>query len=288
MIELFLESAAIQAALAGLLGLLVGSFLNVVSLRLPRLMEHEWRSQCAELEGRESPAEAPPGLVWDRSRCPQCGHGITALENIPLFSYLALRGRCSACGTRISAQYPVVEAMAGILAAWVMLHFGWGAAAVGGILFAWVLLAGSVIDIREQLLPDSLTLPLLWAGLAFNLNGTFVPLQEAVIGAMAGYLSLWAIYQAFRLLTGKEGMGYGDFKLLAAIGAWLGWQALPVVILFSSLVGVVTGIGMIVFLGRDRQLPIPFGPYLAAAGFLGMLYGEAVLKAYLHFSGLGG
>lgn len=288
MIELFLESAALQAALAGLLGLLVGSFVNVVSLRLPRLMEHEWRSQCAELEGRQAPAEAPPGLVWDRSRCPQCGHGITALENIPLLSYLALRGRCSTCGARISAQYPVVEAMAGILAAWVMLYYGWGAAAVGGIVFAWILLAGSVIDIREQLLPDSLTLPLLWAGLVFNLNGTFAPLPEAVVGAVAGYLALWLVYHAFRLLTGKEGMGYGDFKLLAAIGAWLGWQVLPVVILFASLVGVATGIGMIVFLGRDRQLPIPFGPYLAAAGFLGMLYGEAVLNAYLRFSGLGG
>lgn len=288
MIELFLESAALQAALAGLLGLLVGSFVNVVSLRLPRLMEHEWRSQCAELEGRQAPAETPPGLVWDRSRCPQCGHGITALENIPLLSYLALRGRCSTCGARISAQYPVVEAMAGILAAWVMLYYGWGAAAVGGIVFAWILLAGSVIDIREQLLPDSLTLPLLWAGLVFNLNGTFAPLPEAVVGAVAGYLALWLVYHTFRLLTGKEGMGYGDFKLLAAIGAWLGWQALPVVILFASLVGVATGIGMIVFLGRDRQLPIPFGPYLAAAGFLGMLYGEAVLNAYLRFSGLGG
>lgn len=288
MVELVQQSAAIQAALVGILGLLVGSFINVVSLRLPRLMEHDWRSQCAELEGRPAPAGRPPGLVWDRSHCPHCGHGITALENIPLVSYLVLRGRCSACGARISVQYPVVEAFAGGLAVWVMLHFGWGPAAAGGILFAWMLLAGSVIDIREQLLPDSLTLPLLWAGLLFNVGATYVPLKEAVIGAVAGYLSLWLIYHAFRLLTGKEGMGYGDFKLLAAIGAWLGWQALPVVILFASLVGVVTGIGMIVFLGRDRQLPIPFGPYLAAAGFLAMMYGETVLEAYLRYSGLAG
>jgi leader peptidase (prepilin peptidase)/N-methyltransferase len=286
MLELLQDSAALQVALAGGLGLLVGSFINVVSLRLPRLMEFEWRSQCAELEGRQIPSESPPGLVWDRSHCPHCGHGITALQNIPLVSYVALRGRCASCGTRISAQYPVVEALAGGLAAWVMLHFGLGPAAVGGIFFSWMLLAGSVIDIREQLLPDSLTLPLLWGGLLFNLGATFVPLRDAVIGAIAGYLALWLVYHGFRLLTGKEGMGYGDFKLLAAVGAWLGWQVLPVVILFASLVGVITGIGMILFLGRDRQLPIPFGPYLAAAGFLAMLYGEAVLNAYLRYSGL--
>lgn len=285
---MLLESTAAMAVLAGLLGLLVGSFLNVVSLRLPRLMEYEWRAQCAELQGAEPPEDEPPGLTWDRSRCPHCGHGITALENIPVVSYLALRGRCSACRAPISLQYPVVELLTGVLAVWVVVHFGPTTAAAGGILFAWVMLAGSVIDIREQLLPDSLTLPLLWAGLLFNLQGTYASLPDAVIGAAAGYLSLWCVYHAFRLITGKEGMGYGDFKLLAAIGAWLGWQLLPVVILFASLVGVVAGVGMILFLGRDRQLPIPFGPYLAAAGFLAMLYGADVTQAYLRFSGLSG
>lgn len=287
MLDAVIGNAAALVVLAGILGLLVGSFLNVVSLRLPRRMEHEWRAQCVELTGGEPPGDAPPGLVWERSRCPHCGHGITALENVPLVSYLALRGRCSACGGRISAQYPAVEALTGILSAWVVWHFGATIAGLGGLLFAWMLIGMSVIDVREQLLPDSMTLPLLWIGLLFNLHGTYASLPDAVFGAVAGYLSLWIVYHAFRLLTGKEGMGYGDFKLLAALGAWLGWQLLPVIILFASLVGVLAGLGMILFLGRDRQLPIPFGPYLAAAGFLAMLYGHPVLAAYLKFSGLG-
>lgn len=289
MFDALSQYPGLVAALGGMLGLLVGSFLNVVSLRLPRRMEHEWRAQCLELLDRQSPeTTAPPDLLWDRSRCPHCGHAISALENIPVLSYLALRGRCSACGARISFQYPVVETLTGLVSGWLLWHFGATPQGLTALPFAWSLIALSVIDIREQLLPDSITLPLLWCGLFFNLWSVHATLADAVIGALAGYLFLWLVYHAFRLLTGKEGMGYGDFKLFGAIGAWLGWQLLPAALLFASLVGVLAGVGMIIFLGRDRQLPIPFGPYLAAAGFLAMLYGKQVTEWYLRFSGLSG
>lgn len=283
-------------------GLCVGSFLNVVIHRLPRMLEREWRAQCDELQSTPpegaagadtpssartaetlAPAVAPPAynLVVPRSACPGCGHRITALENIPVLSWLVLRGRCSACRTRISPRYPVVELVAGLIAAFAAARFGLSLAAFGTMLFCWVLLAAAAIDFDTQLLPDDLTLPLLWAGLAINFFGTFAPLFSAVVGAMAGYLSLWLVYWGFKLATGKEGMGYGDFKLLAALGAWLGWQALPLVILLSSAVGAVVGISLMVFTRHGRDHPLPFGPYLAAAGVIALFWGDALTRRWL-------
>lgn len=265
----------------GLLGLIFGSFLNVVIHRLPLMMEREWQTQCAELRGEEPPASEPFSLVRPRSRCPHCGHLITAFENIPVLSWLLLRGRCSTCREKISARYPVVEALTGLLTAFAAAHFGLGWSAAGAIFVIWCLIALTFIDIDTQLLPDSITLPLLWAGLLFNLMGTFTDLQSSVVGAMLGYLSLWLVYWAFKLATGKEGMGYGDFKLLAALGAWLGWQMLPLIILLSSLVGAVVGILLIILAKRGRNVPIPFGPYLAAAGLLALFWGQELTQAYL-------
>ena len=274
-------------------GLCAGSFLNVVIHRLPRMMEREWREQCAEIgTGEPGGSPVPPplpkaapseryNLMVPRSACPQCGHRITALENIPLISYAYLRGKCSACGTRIALRYPLVELAAGLAAAYSATRFGFSAAGFGAMLFAWALLALAVIDYDTQLLPDDITLPLLWAGLLANLAGTFVPLSAAVIGAVAGYLSLWSVYWLFKLVTGKEGMGYGDFKLLAAICAWLGWQALATVILLSSVVGAAVGIALMVLTKHGRDKPIPFGPYLAAAGFIALFWGEAISRRYL-------
>ncbi|MEJ2516406.1 MAG: A24 family peptidase [Gammaproteobacteria bacterium] len=256
-------------------GLIVGSFLNVVIHRLPIMMHRDWRAQCAEELGVEvKDPEAPEGrfnLVVPRSRCPACGHQISASENIPVLSWLLLKGKCSACSAKISARYPAIEILTGVLFA------------------ITALVALAFIDIDEQLLPDSLTLPLLWAGLLYNLfagEAAFATLEDAVIGAAAGYLSLGLVYQGFRLATGKEGMGFGDFKLLAALGAWLGWQMLPLVILLSAVVGALIGIAMIVALGRDRQIPIPFGPYLAAAGWIALVWGDALTAAWLNYAGL--
>ena len=280
-------SPALWVLLAVLLGLIVGSFLNVVIYRLPLMMEREWRGQCAELLGQPAPdREQTPLNLWrPRSRCPDCGHLISAVENIPLLSYALQRGRCAHCQAPISIQYPLVEAVSGLLAgvvAW-KLGFGWPAAAA--LLFTWTLLAASVIDLRHQLLPDDLTLPLLWAGLGVALFGLFTDLPSAVIGAMVGYLALWLVYQAFRLLTGKEGMGFGDFKLLAALGAWSGWQSLITIILLSSLVGAAVGLALILLRQRDRQVPMPFGPFLAAAGWITLLWGEAIHQTYLRWLG---
>jgi len=266
MIELLQSSTAFLAIVTGLLGLLVGSFLNVVIHRLPKMMEREWAAQCAELRGEELPAPERYNLVVPRSACPSCGHRISAIENIPVVSWLALRGRCRGCRAPISARYPVVEALTGALSAGMALHFGFGLPLAGALVFTWVLVAAAFIDLDTTLLPDDLTLPLLWLGLLLNLGGTFVPLSDAVIGAAAGYMVLWLVYQGFKLLTGKDGMGFGDFKLLAAIGAFLGWKLLPIVILFSSVVGAAVGIALIVFARHGRSTPIPFGPYLAAAG----------------------
>ena len=276
------ESPAALAAVAGLLGLCVGSFLNVVIHRLPKMMEREWQAQCAELRG-EAPSTAgePLSLARPRSRCPACGHPISALENIPLVSYLMLRGKCAGCGTGIPLRYPVVEAATGLLSAYAAWHFGPSLQAVGALLLAWALIALAAIDFDTQLLPDSITLPLLWAGLAFNLAGTYVPLEMAVLGAMAGYLALWSIYWLFKLATGKEGMGYGDFKLLAALGAWLGWQMLPAIILLSSVVGAAVGLTLIVAVRHGRNVPIPFGPYLAAAGIIAAFWGPQITHGYL-------
>jgi len=280
MIDLLQEPLAL-ALLAALLGLFVGSFLNVVIHRLPLMMEREWHVQAAELRGEEAPDMPRLNLAAPRSRCPHCGHLISALENIPLVSYLILRGRCRHCKAPISPRYPAVEALTALLSGYAAWHFGFTFAALGALVFIWALIALSFIDLDTQLLPDSLTLPLLWLGLALNLGETYAALPVAVIGAMAGYLSLWSVYWLFKLMTGKEGMGYGDFKLLAAIGAWLGWKALPFTILASSAVGAVVGIVLIVAARHGRNVPIPFGPYLAAAGVIALFWGDAITARYL-------
>ena len=265
----------------GLLGLLVGSFLNVVIHRLPKMMENEWRNQCAELHGDAPIKDEPFSLIRPRSRCPSCGHPISALENIPILSWLWLRGRCSDCQAPISPRYPIVEAVTGVCSAAVAAYFGYGWMLLGALLLIWSLIALTFIDADTQLLPDSITLPLLWMGLCFNLFGVFADLSSAVLGAMVGYLSLWSVYWAFKLFTGKEGMGYGDFKLLAALGAWLGWQMLPLIILLSSLVGAAVGIVLIILARQGRHVPIPFGPYLAAAGLIALIWGKDLTQMYL-------
>ncbi len=274
---------AFTVFVAALLGLLVGSFLNVVIHRLPKMMEAQWAAEAAELEGRAAaePAAAPFNLVAPRSRCPHCGHQITALENIPVLSWLWLRGRCSQCKQPISARYPLIEALTGLLAAAAVWRFGLTVPGIAAVGLCFALVSLTFIDLDTQLLPDDITLPLLWAGLLVNLLGGFVPLRDAVIGAMAGYLLLWSIYWAFRLLTGKEGMGYGDFKLLAALGAWFGWQAIPAIILLSSIVGATVGIALMLFRRHARETPIPFGPYLAGAGLLMLHFGAPVIALYL-------
>jgi len=265
------------------LGLCIGSFLNVVIHRLPKMMEREWRAECAELAGEAPSREEPYNLVVPRSRCPGCGHAITALENIPLASYLALRGKCSACGARIDIKYPVVELLAGLAAAYSAWRFGPSLAALGAALFVWFTLALALIDQETGFLPDALTLSLLWIGLILNVAGAFVALPEAVIGAAAGYLSLWLVYWGYKLLTGKEGMGYGDFKMNAAVGAFLGWKMLPLVILLSSLVGLAFGaLQMFAARGRwDAGFRFHFGPYLAIAGVVALYWGDPIVRWYV-------
>lgn len=268
--------------LAALFGLLIGSFLNVVIHRLPRMMQMEWEREARDL--LDQPEETQPARydLWSpRSQCPQCDRPIRAYENIPVLSFLLLRGHCPGCGGRISWQYPAVELLTAALFALTILHFGAGAAGLAALGLTAVLIAAAGIDARTTLLPDQLTLPLLWLGLVANYFGLFTDLESAVLGAIGGYLSLWLVYHAFRLTTGKEGMGYGDFKLLAALGAWLGWQALPMVLLLASLVGAIVGITLILLRGRDRNIPIPFGPYLAAAGWLVLLWGDQLITVYL-------
>ncbi|HEY9396537.1 MAG TPA: A24 family peptidase [Burkholderiales bacterium] len=262
-------------------GLAIGSFLNVVIHRLPKMMERDWHAQCAELRGDAATETVRYNLAFPRSACPHCGHQITALQNIPVFSYLALRGRCAGCGTPISARYPIVELLTGLATAYAAWRYGATLAGAGAMVFLWAMIALTFIDADTQLLPDSITLPLLWLGLLLNVNATFVDLSSAVIGAVSGYLVLWSVYWLFKLATGKEGMGFGDFKLLAAIGAWLGWKILPLVILLSSLVGAIVGIGLIVLAKRGREVPIPFGPYLAAAGVIALFWGPALVDRYL-------
>ncbi len=270
-----------------LLGLLVGSFLNVVIYRLPRMMEADWRRQCAELTGSDSAGQAeasPFNLITPRSACPHCQHRITALENIPLISYLFLHGRCRTCGAPISLRYPLVELLTAVVSATVAWHFGFGWQALGALLLSWSLIALSFIDTDTQLLPDDISLPMLWLGLGFNLFGTYTSLADAVLGAMAGYLSLWLVFMLFKLVTGKEGMGYGDFKLLAMLGAWLGWQSLPLIIMLSSVVGATFGIAMLLLARLGRSQPIPFGPYIACAGWIALLWGDPITQAYLHWA----
>jgi leader peptidase (prepilin peptidase)/N-methyltransferase len=287
-----MSEPAIATLVYTLLGLVIGSFLNVVIHRLPKMLEREWNAQAADLLEQQGSADAVAklrstggtaryNLVTPPSTCPRCGHRIRAWENIPILSYLFLRARCSACKAPIGIRYPIVEALSGILSGYIGWRYGLTLATLGALFLAWSLIALTVIDIDTQLLPDDITLPLIWLGLLANLNGTFVPLQGAVIGTVAGYLSLWAVYWLFKIATGKEGMGYGDFKLLAAIGAWLGWKMLPVVILLSSLVGAVVGIGLIVFARHGRNTPIPFGPYIAAAGLIALFWGETINRTYL-------
>ena len=267
-----------------LLGLLVGSFLNVVIYRLPVMMQRDWKEQCAELNGASLPEAEKLTLAVPRSRCPHCGHMISALENIPIVSWLVLGGRCKSCRAPISIRYPLVEAATGLVSAYAGWHFGYSLAAAGALVFIWSMIALTFIDFDTQLLPDDITLPLLWVGLFINIGGGYTDLKGAVIGAIAGYLTLWSVYWGFKLTTGKEGMGYGDFKLLAAIGAWLGWQMLPLTILFSSLVGAVVGISLIVFTRHGRDTPIPFGPYLAAAGVIALFWGKPLTQAYLQMT----
>lgn len=266
------------AALAGLFGLLVGSFLNVVIYRVPKMMQRESDNYVAHESGLSLPHTDRFNLMLPRSACPHCGHQIGALENIPVISYVFLKGKCASCKAPISARYPIIELLTGALSAFLIWRFGAGLAGLATLLFAYLLIAMTFIDADTQLLPDDLTLPLLWAGLLINLNGTFVALPDAVIGAAAGYLILWSVYWLFKLATGKEGMGYGDFKLLAALGAWLGWSMLPIIILLSSVVGATVGIFLIVFTKRGRDNPIPFGPYLAAAGMIALLYGASITE----------
>lgn len=292
--ELFSSSPQIFVSLVFFLSLLIGSFLNVVIYRLPIMMEREWRSQCKEFDATPA-TDIPNGrfdLVFPRSRCSSCGSQITALQNIPILSYLVLGGKCGSCGSTISKRYPIVEALTAILTAIVAWRFGFGWESAAAILLTWALLAISVIDIDHQIIPDSISLPFLWLGLTLSLfnplSGAevlFVDPKTAIVGTLAGYLSLWSVYQLFLLMTGKEGMGYGDFKLLAMLGAWLGWQMLPLIILLSAVVGAAVGITMIVVRRHDRNIPVPFGPYLAAAGWIAMMCGEQIVSSYLEYMG---
>ncbi|QXC08241.1 A24 family peptidase [Aeromonas sp. FDAARGOS 1408] len=270
-------------SLVFLFSLMIGSFLNVVIHRLPIMLEREWQAEYLSYFNPETQLQQEEryNLMVPRSACPHCGHAITAMENIPLLSWLWLKGRCRECQAPISARYPLVELLTALLSLVVAATFppGWGLLAA--LLLTWVLVALTFIDLDKMLLPDQLTLPLLWGGLLFNLAGGFVPLADAVIGAMAGYLVLWSLYWAFKLLTGKEGMGYGDFKLLAALGAWLGWHALPIVLLLSSLVGAIIGISLILLRNHHQGKPIPFGPYLAIAGWIALLWGDTITRWYL-------
>ncbi|MES1942887.1 type 4 prepilin peptidase 1 [Salinisphaera sp. PC39] len=287
MLELLAAEPALYLGSIFVLGLLVGSFLNVVILRLPAMLEAEWRTSAAEILGQDTGApDEAPGLVASRSACPACGARIRAWHNVPLISFLLLRGRCADCGARIAWQYPLVELAAALLGVAVAWRFGVGVPTALALAYTWTLLALTGIDWRTQYLPDNLTLPLLWLGLIASLGGYFATPADAIIGAVAGYLLLWSVYHGFRLITGKEGMGYGDFKLLAAVGAWLGWQALPQVILLASAVGAIVGIAL-TFSGRmGREVPMPFGPFLAAAGWLALVAGDTIARAYFQIAGL--
>ncbi len=288
LIEQLQQNPSLLLFVVTILSLAVGSFLNVVIYRLPVMLEREWKQQCHELLGEEEAEEEEQtfNLMLPASRCRNCEHEITFSENIPIISYLFLKGACSECGTKISPRYPVIELTTAILSTVVAWHFGASLQTGAALLLTWALIALSMIDYDHKLLPDNIVLPFLWLGLLFNLNGLFTDITSAIIGASAGYLSLWSIFWLFKLITGKEGMGYGDFKLLALFGAWLGWQYLFQIVLLSSLVGAVVGIAVIVILGRDRSIPIPFGPFLATAGWISLLWGEEINQAYFRFAGV--
>jgi leader peptidase (prepilin peptidase)/N-methyltransferase len=290
--EDILSLPVVYYPLAFVIGLIVGSFLNVIIFRLPIRMEKELKEACQALEGIETGYQPNKwfGLAYlmtPASSCLSCGHRIRAWENIPVISWLLQKGRCTACGTHLSVQYPLVEFLTALLSLVVAWHFGFSWQSLAALLLTWALITMSIIDIKLQILPDVLILPLIWLGLILNLNIMFTDIQSAVFGAVFGYLSLWFIFHLFLLITGKEGMGYGDFKLLALFGAWFGWQLLPQILLVSAVVGAVSGIGMILFMGRDKAVPIPFGPYLAAAGFIAMLWGKEINNSYLQLAGIG-
>lgn len=287
-IEQLQQNQALFLLTVAVLSLAVGSFLNVVIYRLPVMLEREWKQQCQEIMGTTQPEteNQPFNLARPGSRCQNCGHNIAFWENIPVISYIILRGRCHACGSSISLRYPIIELVTGLISIAVAWHFGFGWQTVTALPLTWALIALSMIDYDHKLLPDNIVLPFVWLGLLINLNGVFTDISSAVIGAIAGYMSLWGIFQLFRLITGKDGMGHGDFKLLALLGAWLGWQYLVQIVLLSSLVGAIVGVSLVIIFGRDRTIPIPFGPYLAAAGLISLFWGAEINLAYLRFAGL--
>jgi leader peptidase (prepilin peptidase)/N-methyltransferase len=281
LIQSFQAFPALFVTAVTVMSLAIGSFLNVVIHRLPKMLERQWRDELSELNGQEVAAGPRYNLMVPRSACPACGHAIGALENVPLISYLALRGKCAGCKARISPRYPLVEALTGVLSGYIAWRYGFTWQTLALLVFVWSMIALAFIDLDTFYLPDDITLPLVWAGLLANMGGLFVDLQSAVIGAIAGYLALWIVFWGYKLATGKDGMGYGDFKLLAAIGAWLGWKMLPVVILLSSLVGAIVGISLIVFARHGRNVPIPFGPYLVLGGLIALFWGDQLLHYYL-------
>lgn len=280
-ITLLQTNSVFFISLCTTIGLVAGSFLNVIIFRLPKMMEREWNQQCSELRGETTKPLPTLNLIKPCSECPHCKHKITALESIPIISYLALRGRCSQCNTSISLRYPIMEALTGIMSGFIAWHFGYGFITVAALIFVWSMIALAFIDLDTQLLPDEVTLPLLWIGLLINLGNGFTDISSAVIGAASGYIFLWLIYWCFKIATGKEGMGYGDFKLLAVIGAWFGWKMLPLVILLSSLAGAVIGIGLIIVAKNKRDTPFPFGPYLVGGGLVALFWGDQLNRTYL-------
>jgi len=284
-IQLFIDYSYIFYSFVFIIGLTVGSFLNVVIFRLPLILEKEWRQQCHEfLELEDKNNTEKISLSSPASSCPECQHKIRFWENIPVISYTFLKGKCSSCGTKISIQYPLIETITALLSLIVAIHYGVSWQTVAALLLTWSLISLTMIDFHTQLLPDNITLPLLWLGLIVNMFGLFTDLQSSVIGAITGYLILWIVFHSFKLLTGKEGMGFGDFKLLAALGAWMGWQFLPLIIILSSVVGAIIGISMMIFLKHDKNIPIPFGPYLAIAGWIALIWGEQINRSWLNIS----
>ena len=290
MLSILAQNPTLTLGLAALFGLLVGSFLNVVILRMPARIHYFWTSQCrvwlsqvdlTDATAGDTKSSAPPGIVFTASHCPSCNRKLKPWHNFPLISYLLLRGRCAFCQSRISLRYPAIEVLSSIATAVVVYRLGIGWQGSLAVFFCWGLIALTFIDYDHQILPDEITLPLIWAGLLANLFGIFVPIHDAVIGAISGYMSLWLIYHGFRLITGKEGMGFGDFKLFAAVGAWLGWQVLPLVLLLSATTGSIIGIASIALNRTSRNQPIPFGPFLALGAFLALLWGNAIVSAYL-------
>ncbi len=290
-IALFKENTTFFLTVVGLFSLLVGSFLNAAIYRIPIMLQQGWREECLELFGgddQEIVTESSKkfNLFVPRSQCPNCGHMITAIENIPVISYLFLRGKCSSCKTNISIQYPIIELLTALISVFVAYKVGFGWQTLAALLFTWVLITLSLIDAKTMLLPDNLTIPLMWLGIAVNYQHLFVDLKSSVLGAMIGYMSLWSLFHLFKLITGKEGMGYGDFKILAAIGAWGGWQILPFTVFASSLFGAVVGIGLMLIQGKKESQPIPFGPWLALAGFIGFIWRDEITQVMQSYYGM--